>query len=238
MHGWTGFNIKATSKQPVLSVIGYCPVINASPTQYDVVYTILDTAKKITEQVGQTHTVLVIDQAIYCKAVDIVVDRKNEFAKVVLRMGPFHIMLAFLGVLGKRMECSGFEDILVESDAFAEGSVSGVMSGRSYNRAVRAHKLVAEAIERLLHEKLPYENLDPEYKKTIKSAITNVCQSFIDENRGNSCTAVAELSEQLDPLLHLRESTMKVISSTSQLSAFWLEYHEVLDILLNFIGAE
>ena len=59
-------------------------------------------------------------------------------------------MLAFLAVLGKQMECSGLDAVLAESGAFAEASISGTMSGRSYNRAVQAHKLVPESIERLI----------------------------------------------------------------------------------------
>lgn len=37
----------------------------------------------------------------------------------------------------------------MESGVIAEGSVTGVMEGRKYNRAVRLHKLVYEAMMRL-----------------------------------------------------------------------------------------
>jgi len=32
--GWTGFNAKSNQESSVLSVVGYGPVIDASPTQY------------------------------------------------------------------------------------------------------------------------------------------------------------------------------------------------------------
>ena len=44
---------------------------------------------------------------------------------------------------------SGIEQILLESDTVAGGSSPGVMSGHDYNRALRSHKLLAEAFERL-----------------------------------------------------------------------------------------
>jgi len=40
-------------------------------------------------------------------------------------------------------------DLYVEAGFIAEGLVNGVMEGRKYNRAVRLHKLVYEALLRL-----------------------------------------------------------------------------------------
>lgn len=148
--GWSAFNaLGITGPAPVRSVIGYCPVINASPTDYNVVYTLMDIACRITKKVGQQHTILVLDQAIYCKALDIAMQRPDEFPNLVLRLGGFHILTSFLAVIGKRMEASGLEDILIDSGVFAQGSVSAIMSGKAYNRAARAHELMAECLHRL-----------------------------------------------------------------------------------------
>ena len=38
---WSGFNTVVTSNTPVPSVVGYCPVIEASPTELSTVYTLL-----------------------------------------------------------------------------------------------------------------------------------------------------------------------------------------------------
>jgi len=40
--GRSGFNDKPSKESSVLSVVGYCPVIDASSTQYDVVYIVMD----------------------------------------------------------------------------------------------------------------------------------------------------------------------------------------------------
>ena len=63
-------------------------------------------------------------------------------------MGAFHIICTLLGIIGKRFQDAGLRDLCVESQVTAEGSVSGVMEGRKYNRAVRLHKLVYEALMR------------------------------------------------------------------------------------------
>ncbi len=53
-------------------------------------------------ELGQQDTVIVLDQAIYSKAQEILWKNKELFSNVVLQMGAFHVCLAFLAVIGKR----------------------------------------------------------------------------------------------------------------------------------------
>lgn len=64
-------------------------------------------------------------------------------------MGGFHIAMNFLSVIGKMYAESGLEDLLVESGVYAAGSTTALLAGKQYNRGVRAHKLVEEALFRL-----------------------------------------------------------------------------------------
>ena len=48
------------------------------------------------------------------------------------------------------MKGSGFSEIVIESGICASGSLDRVMSGKHFNRAQRVHKLLFEALERLL----------------------------------------------------------------------------------------
>ena len=57
--------------------------------------------------------------------------------------------MTFLAVIGKRLGDTGLSDIFIEAGIVAAGSVSGVVEGRQYNRAMRAHKIVMEAMQRL-----------------------------------------------------------------------------------------
>ena len=50
---------------------------------------------------------------------------------------------------GKHVKGSGFEDI-IEAGVCASGSLQKVMPGKHYNCALRVHKLMLEALERLL----------------------------------------------------------------------------------------
>ena len=63
---------------------------------------------------------------------------------LVVRMGEFHTCMAFMGAIGNMFKLSGLEDTLKESEVVAQGSMSGVISGQNYNRAIRAHKITCE----------------------------------------------------------------------------------------------
>ena len=64
------------------------------------------------------------------------------FKGIVLRMGAFHTICTLLYIIGKRFQDAGLRDICIESRVIAERSVSAVLGGRRYNRAVRFHKLM------------------------------------------------------------------------------------------------
>ena len=58
-----------------------------------------------------------------------------------------HTVCTLLSILGKRFQDVGRRDI--ESGVIAEGSVSGFLDGRRYNRAVKFHKLMYEVLHSL-----------------------------------------------------------------------------------------
>ena len=64
-------------------------------------------------------------------------------------MGVFHTACTLLSIIGKRFKDAGSEDLCVESGALVEGSVAGVLDGRRYDRGVRLHKIMHEALMRL-----------------------------------------------------------------------------------------
>ena len=55
-------------------------------------------------------------------------------------------------MIGKRYSESGFEDILIEADLYGSNTVAKIIESKSYNRGVRAHKLMLEALLRLKWE--------------------------------------------------------------------------------------
>jgi hypothetical protein len=74
--------------------------------------------------------------------------RQNDFHYVVLRIRAFHTCCAFLAVIGKRFGDFGLRDLLVESGVVRESAVDGFILGKNYNRSLRLHKLLSEALLR------------------------------------------------------------------------------------------
>ena len=64
--GWAAFNMSVTHQDdvPQSSVVGYCQVIEAPPTQLSVVYNVLKRSMQMADELGHNDVAVVFDQAI------------------------------------------------------------------------------------------------------------------------------------------------------------------------------
>lgn len=148
--GWTGFNIMTRDKIPIKQdIVGYLPTINAPAIAMSTVNGVLGQALKIKDCLDLKELVCVFHQALYAKAADITWKQPERFQPIVLRMGVFHTICNFLGIIGKRFLDAGLRDLSVESDVIAGGSVDRGLNGQQYNRGVRLHKRVYKALQRI-----------------------------------------------------------------------------------------
>ena len=153
VSGWTGFNISVRNEVEVRQEsVGYLPTINTPATNMSTVHDVLVGSVKIKDALQLKSVVVVLVQALYAKATEIVWKYPDMFKGIVLRMGAFHTICTLLSILGKRFQDADLSDICIEAGMIAEGSASGVLDGRRYNRAVRFHKLMYEALQRLAWE--------------------------------------------------------------------------------------
>lgn len=85
---WTGFNMML--QEPLReSAVGCCPVIEASPTEMPTVFNVLKRSLQMAEQLGQHDAIVVFDQAINAKALEIQWQNQEEFKRLVIRIGVF-----------------------------------------------------------------------------------------------------------------------------------------------------
>jgi len=235
--GWTGFNILVRNNQEVAKDnVGYLPTINAPATNMSAVYQVLIKSLQIKETLNLQSIVVVFDQALYAKATEIKWKHRAQFNDLVLRMGVFHTICTFLSVIGKRFQDAGLRDVIVESGVIAEGSVAGVLEGRTYNRAVRFHKLMYEALNRLAwmgsnswieeHHKEKKPTLDT-FLKGLKALCDNTCeQEFKD-------TVESPSFEEVSQLFCLYTSYLR--HDNGKLSKFWMSYVDMVEILLGLL---
>ena len=138
---WTGFNFKLRSGIAIEDNIAYLPTVNAPATDLGTVYEVLLRSLKIIQALDLNAIVCVFD-----KACEVVWKNPDNFHPIVLRMGVFHTICTMLAVIGKRFVDAGLRDISVESGVIADGSIAGVLDSKKYNRAIRLHKFVYEAL--------------------------------------------------------------------------------------------
>ena len=132
--------------------VGYLPTIDAPATNMSTVFEILNQSLKIkdTLKLQATYVVVVFDQVLSAKAAEIKWKLTDRFRSIVLRMGAFHTICTFLGIIGKRFQDVGLKDICIESGVIHHRGfhMCGVLEGQRYNRAVRFHKLMYESLMR------------------------------------------------------------------------------------------
>ena len=121
----------------------------ATPTEYCTIYTCMKTAQKISRKLEQNLTIITVHEAIYSRGKKIQWHFPTEFDDVILRLGGFHIAPNFLGVIGTKYAGSGLGDIMIKSGVYGSNSISKILKGKTYNRSVRAHKILFEALTRL-----------------------------------------------------------------------------------------
>ena len=68
------------------------------------------------------------------------------------------------------------KDIFIEAQIVAEGSISGVIDGKHYNRGERAHKYLYEALMRLAWAEFlrRLESSDPNHRIAVASFLEQV----------------------------------------------------------------
>lgn len=185
-----------------------------------------------------SRIICVFDQAIYGKAFEVKCKEHETFKPIVLRLGTFHTLCTLIPVINKRFQDAGLKDFFIETGVVAEGSVSAVLEGRNYNRGVCTHKLVYEAFMRVALEGF-YPWLDkscPEDSTRVQKClydITNLTDDWREETHDTviQSKVFQHFSELFDEYTdHLRHTN-------GPLSAFWMSYIDMVELLLQMIRA-
>ena len=227
--GWTGFNIKVRDRVVVVeSTISYLDTIDSPATDLKTAYEVLSRGCEIKDRMQLNAVVCVFDQAFYAKAVEVYWKRKEQFVGLVIMMGGFHLLLMLLGVIGSRFGDAGLRELVVQSDVVAEGSVDKALNGKQYNRAVRLHKCVYEALMRLL--------LKDFESSTHSFPAVNLEQLKLDPNQEDFERVMNNREfREFGDQFHVYVQGMR--EKGSLLARFWLSYLELCELMLNLIYA-
>ena len=191
MPGWTVFHALISTKVYGPTSIGYCQAIAAPPSDLNTVYTVLKRADSMFQRLGQSEVILTWDEALYSKAQIIKWRNPDKFKNVFNRLGGFHRATDFMGIIGIVMKDGGLEDILIEGNVYEGAAVAKILEGKPYNRGIRAHKIVYEAMWRLKLQAFgdlmaPGKNITDEEVTVLWMHYKNVCFILVNlQSKGN-----------------------------------------------------
>lgn len=228
--GWVSLTGNVEEEVDVKSKVDYMPPVNAPITENATVQHIIRVSQAASREINQEYTIVTFDLAVAKKAYAIVWQDSCSFRDVIIRLGVFHTTCAYLGVLGKRMRSSGFEDILIESGICASGSIEKVMSGKHYNRAMHVHKTMLEALERLLLQKYETtvgELLRGEARDIMERLALAPNQQLLEEAMANEdCTEmIRQYSAFKDEIRN---------GEHGKTAKFWIDYMDKVLLVLLF----
>ena len=128
----------------------YLLSVNQSPTEMATVNEVLHLVKVKVDALQLAEVDSVLDHSIYFKALEIISNPVKSSLKnaIKLRMGGFHDECIFMPVISKRFLDGGLKDLVIEARSSEDRSTISALSSPHYNKAMRIHKYVYEALMR------------------------------------------------------------------------------------------
>ncbi len=119
---------------------------------------------------------------------------------------------------------------MIESEIVAPGSVTGVLSGKHYNRSVRAHKLIDEAMQMMRFEA---------FEKSLSSTPSNnqfhtVGISVLEDSKREMFTEICT-SKRVNVTKRAYDEFVEKRSEENPTFAFWSIYIDMIQLLLLYI---
>ena len=148
--------------------------------------------------------------------------------KLVIRLGAFHTAMSFLGCIGKRFGDAGLQDVLIESEVVAIGSMNGVISGKHYNRAVRSNKLMSDALHRMMLQAFLH-SLTEEAANKVEQVMADLQQAFPSPQYFEILN-----SDRFEEFVASFDQFIQA-GNSKQTFRFWNSYLDMVEVLLLFL---
>ena len=180
-------------------------------------------------------TIITLDLDLYERAVKIRSSKKMN-DNIVLWMGELHIVFAMLKALGRYIEGSDLEQILIEKGLYGPASVRQLLAGKNYKRGLEAHIITLLALKDLHFDSLSGKDEELSMKN---DQIIDCINGSIKKSRDDDVdveTLLADANQRYEDLkigttLHSEES------QKSPQTLFLVSYMNQVPFLLNFIKA-
>ena len=229
--GWTGFNITIRKNIVILnSKVSYLDTVDSPATDLKTAFEVLCRGNEIKERLNLKSIVCVFDQAFYAKAAEVRWKNRELFGDTVLRLDGFHLLMMFMGILGVRFGNAGLTGIAVPSGVIGGGSTDRAVEGKHYNRVIRMHKVICEALSALLCEKF-ISWISEQNQPTFSEANTTLQETKVNFYENGFNDSVED--DNFKSFYQLRYTYRQDIEDNgSDLQRFWISYLNLCELLL------
>lgn len=149
---WSGMmELVHQGSYPEKPTINFLPIIDMNPNDLTCInstlHFICKDAKKYNASASATF-----DPPLWMKARTIIENEpeSSPIKRLVVSLGGFHLKMSYLGSIGHIMSGSGLDAVLAQ--IYAENSVTHMLSGKAYARAIRGHFMVDSALNSIIFD--------------------------------------------------------------------------------------
>lgn len=233
---WAGFmqsiNHGSHSGKSSITIL---PMIDLNPSDFTCIYSTL----QYVEQQAAVHgitPIITFDQPLYLKALLIISNApaNSPLKKIVLLLGGFHTVMSFLGCIGSLMEDMGLQETF--ETIYAANSVTHMMSGKAFSRAVRGHFIVDNAVNTLLREIVPQVN--GERQNDWNAMLSEIDGLYEKVFSGHIQLDEVTTHEILKSAKEIFEQVKQRLSQKSRTAKLWIQYTDMIQLLRSFIRSE
>ena len=176
--------------------------------------------------------VITFDQPLYWKAAEIIHTSplNSHLKSIVLLLGGFHTLMNLLGAIGTLMNGTGLSDIFCT--VYGENAVAHTITGKSVQRAFRAHLLVDKCLNRKVVSDLIQDI--PEISEMIEEAekqYTMLKDVKISLESVSSSSVLSQVQKEL-------KKRKREICDRSKTSHVWLNYQRMLEVCRSLVAAD
>lgn len=198
--------------------VAFNPIIMAPPNDYNTVYTTLKRTKEQMSALGQNVCPITFDMGLLTKALEIVWSRTTEFDGVLPMEGGMHFLMSVFAGVGFLYGDAGLKNLLFESDVYARGTADHILSGKDYDRAMRALLLVDEALQRRIL--MQFQSWAVRNSKVLPGNISESIKQLSESLYSVNEEILLSLEHQMMPLFEEFRSEGR----NSPLFRFWDDY--------------
>ena len=231
---WVGWNALITAESLPKQRVKYMESISFPPTRLDVVQETMKMSQALAKECGQEFIVVTYDLAIAKPALLIQAQDAPKFDNIFVCFGAFHIQMAFFSVLGHILDGSGGDDILVDTDVLASGSMNGFLAGKHFNRCKRLHPLLATAFKVLHIRKFisSHERYPVVLEQRLQELQTNIGIADVLMNELEESPVFQGYMAEYEKFAHDTRS-----GRHGATAAFWMLYGDLVELYLLFSRA-